>query len=55
MSCVVAAESELMAPECVLIVAAMIAATIRPTRPGGMCSMMKVGNTASAALNVLPE
>ena len=43
MSCVVAPASELIAPECVLIVAATMAATISPTSPGGMCSRMNVG------------
>jgi hypothetical protein len=37
------AASALIAPECVLIVAAMMAATIRPIRPCGMRSMIYVG------------
>ena len=40
---VVAAASELIAPECVLMVAAITAAMIRPTSPGGIRSMMNVG------------
>ena len=49
MSFVAAAASELIAPECVLIVAATIAATIRPSSPAGMCSTMNVGKIASVA------
>ena len=48
---VVAAASELIAPECVLIVAARIAATINPSSPGGMFSTMNVGKIASVAGN----
>ena len=55
MSCVVAAASELIAPECVLIVAATIAATISPTSPCGMCSTMNVGKIWSGAGNVRPS
>ena len=54
MSCVVAAASELIVPECVLIVAATIAATMRPSRPGGMRSTMNVGKIWSAAGNSRP-
>ena len=39
----VAAASELIAPECVLIVAATTAAMMRPTSPVGIRSMMNVG------------
>ena len=54
MSCVVAAASELIAPACVLIVAATIAATTRPSKPGGIRSTMKVGKTASGAAKLRP-
>ena len=49
-----AAASELMAPEWVLIVAARMAATMRPVRPDGIRSMMNVGKIASAAANGRP-
>ncbi len=54
MSWIEAAASELMAPECVLIVAAMIAATMRPSNPVGMCSTMKVGKITSELSNARP-
>ena len=53
MSCVDAAASELIAPECVLIVAASTAASSRPTRPCGIWSTMNVGKIASGVGNVL--
>jgi hypothetical protein len=54
MSCVVAPASELIAPECVLIVAATIAATISPTSPDGMCSRMNDGKIWSVAGKICP-
>ena len=54
MSYVELAASALMAPECVLIVAAMMAATISPIRPCGIRSMMNVGKIWSACGNAWP-
>ena len=52
MSCVDAAASELIAPECVLIVAASTAASSSPTSPCGIWSTMNVGKIASGVGNV---
>ena len=40
-----------MAPECVLMVAARIAARMRPTRPGGIRWRINVGKMASGVEN----
>ena len=54
MSCVVAAASELIAPECALIVAARIAATINPRKPGGIESTTNVGKIESGTAKWRP-
>jgi hypothetical protein len=55
MSWTVAAASELMEPESVLIDAARIAATTRPVRPEGMTSTTNVGKMESGTAKVRPS